>query len=216
MLSELDRLHEDMGDLIHAITIALSPYSERERWAAGGGTRRIEELGVTITRIGQTIDVLGPEPAPVGFAETIAMIRSAHQTAHDAAWALGDDDDCMAFWEVFWRRAEPRLDVLASSLRQIDEARRRPSPSRAPGGSPRPAAGQTQEVAWDEADPKFTPASAAVIELADYRVTLAKISRLCRPGGPIRYMRKRGLGLRVHAGDFAAYVIQERAQKRQK
>jgi len=62
----------------------------------------------------------------------------------------------------------------------------------------------TNEISWDDNNAEFRPASEA-IELCDGKFTLSKLSKLLKPNGEIRYMRK-GRRCRVHIQDFRAYL----------
>lgn len=62
----------------------------------------------------------------------------------------------------------------------------------------------SQEIPWNESAEAFITGKEA-IAIADGKIAPTKLSKTCRPDGPIRYMRK-GQRLRVHVGDFREWL----------
>jgi len=63
----------------------------------------------------------------------------------------------------------------------------------------------TREQPWREEASEYLPLSEAR-KLIDDRLTLPALSKLCKPDGEMRYMRKTGRGCKVHLGDFRQYM----------
>lgn len=69
-------------------------------------------------------------------------------------------------------------------------------------GTPEP---DTKEQPWTDDAPEYLPLSQAR-KLIDGRLSLVMLSKLCKPDGDMRYMRKRGVGCKVHIADFLRYM----------
>lgn len=78
-------------------------------------------------------------------------------------------------------------------------------PQRAPENGGKTAAEASRELPWNTGDPRFVTATEAV-DLSKGAIALYAISKLCKPTGPFRYMRKPGAGCRVHTSDFRKYI----------
>jgi len=64
---------------------------------------------------------------------------------------------------------------------------------------------ESKEQPWKDDAPEYLSLSEAG-KLIDDRLTLSALSKLCKPDGEMRYMRKRGIGCNVHLGDFRKYM----------
>ena len=58
---------------------------------------------------------------------------------------------------------------------------------------------------WDERDERFVTGTEAE-RMSDGKMKPSAISKLCKPDGPVRYMRKKGVGLRLHVADFRQFL----------
>jgi len=72
--------------------------------------------------------------------------------------------------------------------------------------------GGTQEQPWQDEAPGYLPLSQAR-KLIDDRYTLGALSKLCKPDGAMRYMRK-GQRCKVHLADFRAYMRGQQSDPR--
>ena len=79
-----------------------------------------------------------------------------------------------------------------------------PNPEMIQEGAALPNGAQTKEVTWSD-DPAYLPLTEA-IKLTDGRVSLSKLSKLLKPVGEIRHMRKPGRGCKVHIADFYRFM----------
>jgi hypothetical protein len=61
------------------------------------------------------------------------------------------------------------------------------------------------EVPWVDDAPEYLPLTEAS-KLTDGRLSVSVLSRLCKPDGTMRYMRKRGVGGKVHLADLRQYM----------
>ena len=68
--------------------------------------------------------------------------------------------------------------------------------------------GTMSEIAWDQKDPNYIPASEAIVTFTESKLPLYKLSKMLTPDGAIRYMRKRPR-CRVHIGDFRTWAHKE-------
>jgi hypothetical protein len=68
-----------------------------------------------------------------------------------------------------------------------------------------PQADSSKEHPWADDAPEYLPLMEAR-KLIDNRFSPATLSRLCKPDGEMRYMRKPGLGCKVHIADFRRYM----------
>ncbi len=64
---------------------------------------------------------------------------------------------------------------------------------------------QSAELPWDEKREGFVTGKEGV-KLSDDKLSLSGLSKLCQPSGSMRYMRKQGVGLRVHLVDLRQYL----------
>jgi len=71
------------------------------------------------------------------------------------------------------------------------------------------------EVPWDNNNPDYMAASDAIVHFTDDQISLPQLSKLLRPDGRIRYMRKKGqqatgpktrCRLKVHKEDFRQWT----------
>jgi len=74
-----------------------------------------------------------------------------------------------------------------------------------PGGADAGATDVSRQQQWRDDAPEYLPLT-EIRKLIDDRLSLQTLGRLCRPDGEIRYMRRRGLGCRMHIGDFRRYM----------
>jgi len=74
-----------------------------------------------------------------------------------------------------------------------------PSPMKNARGDP------GMQLTWDENDERFLTGMEAV-EFSASRLSLSKLSKLCRDDGSIRYMRRPDKRLRVHVADLRQYL----------
>ena len=74
---------------------------------------------------------------------------------------------------------------------------------------------ESKEVPWDNNDPDYMPASDAIVHFTDDQISLSQLSKLLKPDGRIRYMRKKGqqatgqktrCRLKVHKEDFKQWA----------
>lgn len=74
---------------------------------------------------------------------------------------------------------------------------------------------ESKEAPWNNNDPDYIAASDAIVQFTEDQMSLAKLSKLLRPDGPIRYMRKKGqqpkgqkarCRLKVHKEDFKQWA----------
>ena len=70
-------------------------------------------------------------------------------------------------------------------------------------------AGDTKKVKWDDKDTNYMANSDAIVQFTKSKCSLSKLSTTLKPNGEIRYMRKPGLGCRVHIGDFRLWAEQK-------
>lgn len=62
-----------------------------------------------------------------------------------------------------------------------------------------------RQQAWDDEGSEYMSLSEAR-KLIDGRLSISTLSKLCKPDGEIRYMRKRGKGCKVYLADFYRYM----------
>ena len=74
---------------------------------------------------------------------------------------------------------------------------------------------ESKEAPWDNNDPDYMPASDAIVHFTDDQISLSQLSKLLKPDGRIRYMRKKGqqatgqktrCRLKVHKEDFKQWA----------
>ena len=73
----------------------------------------------------------------------------------------------------------------------------------APIGDP-PGEPESKQLPWSDDAPEFLP-NKDVVALSKGKMSESRLSRLCTPTGPIRYMRKRNR-CKVHIGEFRAHL----------
>jgi hypothetical protein len=67
------------------------------------------------------------------------------------------------------------------------------------------AKGGSGEQRWRDDAPEYLPLT-EIRKLIDGKLSLQTLGRLCKPDGQIRYMRRRGLGCRMHIADFRLHM----------
>ena len=65
--------------------------------------------------------------------------------------------------------------------------------------------GHTMEQPWSDDAPEYLPLTQA-IKLTNGQPSLQTLSKLMKPAGEMHYMRKKGVGCKVHIGDFRRYM----------
>lgn len=86
------------------------------------------------------------------------------------------------------------LTDLADTMTKLFEVFARANPPQA-----------NKEQPWVNDAPEYLPLSEAR-KLTDNRLSLPTLSKLLTPNGEIRYMRKRGVGCKLHVADFRKYI----------
>jgi len=66
---------------------------------------------------------------------------------------------------------------------------------------------ESKEQLWNPDDLDYMENSEAVKTFTKSKMFLSTLSKLLKPNGQIRYMRKRGVGCKVHIGDFREYCL---------
>ena len=81
-------------------------------------------------------------------------------------------------------------------------------PGKSDDSSSKTDAGATdasRQQQWRDDAPEYLPLT-EIRKLIDGKLSLQTLGRLCRPDGEIRYMRRKGLGCRMHISDFRRYI----------
>lgn len=63
----------------------------------------------------------------------------------------------------------------------------------------------SKKVPWSDDASDYMKASEAIVNFTDSKMLLSKLSKILKPDGPIRYMRKKQR-CKIHIGDFHAYA----------
>ncbi len=64
---------------------------------------------------------------------------------------------------------------------------------------------ECKEQQWRDDAPEYLPLT-EIRRLIDDKLSLQTLGRLCKPDGEIRYMRRKGVGCKMHISDFRRYI----------
>jgi len=100
-----------------------------------------------------------------------------------------------------------RMEEAKTRLRAVLEYNAALREAVAPGGGAGSVAHQadSKEQPWADDAPEYLPLKEAS-KLTDASISLPALSKLCKPAGEMRYMRKPGRGCKVHIADFRLYM----------
>jgi len=150
------------------------------------------------------------EPAPRDLCDWERLAVRAELDANQiyrGDWTLAKAEPIIQGYLLRLRDAarllEAKQAMPAEALRGIERAVRE---SQHQPPKPTSDVPQSKEIAWDMTDHNFESTRALLRQFDPQPLTEKRASQICRPDGPVRYMRKKGLGCRIHIEDFRAYL----------
>ncbi|HOW74051.1 MAG TPA: hypothetical protein PKY77_25890 [Phycisphaerae bacterium] len=154
------------------------------------GSLRRESADTYLNPAGRTLQAL--------YRDVADLLDSAGEDSYDidAVHTAVQRSD-LAEVARLWPLVEPRLLHVARVIT---------SKPAAPDGKTEDAQAVSPEVAWDADDRNYQSIRELLGGYSPQPMSESKLSKLCKPGGLFRYMRKLGRGCRVHVHDFEAYI----------